>query len=122
MAAALSRAPQPDVVEGHAFAVPAGDDRTIVEVLNASGRSGMARAATRMLRRAGVDVVYFGNASMDTLDSTVVLVRRGDPARAARVAELLGARRTATQADTGRRVDATVLLGRDFIPAESYHP
>ncbi|MGH7580231.1 MAG: LytR C-terminal domain-containing protein, partial [Gemmatimonadales bacterium] len=33
-----------------------------VEVLNGSRRSGAARAATRMLRRRGLDVVFFGNA------------------------------------------------------------
>lgn len=122
IAAALSRAPEPDLVEGHAFAIPSGDDRTIVEVLNASGRSGMARTATRMLRRSGVDVVYFGNASFDTLDSTIVLVRRGDSAAVSHVAQLLGVTRSAVEADTLRRVDATVLIGHDFTPSAEYHP
>lgn len=121
-ASARSDAPEPDVVAGHAYAIPSGEDRTVVEVLNASGRSGMARAATRVLRRAGVDVVYFGNASLDSLDSTVVVVRRGDPARAAAVAELLGTVRTRSDLDTTRRVDATVLIGRDFSPGGGYHP
>src|SRR2546426_4674170 len=54
-------------------------DRIIVEVLNASGRAGLARTATRVLREAGVDVVYYGNApaTLGTLDSTRILVRRG---------------------------------------------
>lgn len=122
VAAALSRGPAPELVEGHAYAIPSGDDRTVVEVLNASGRSGLARSATRMLRRAGVDVVYLGNAAFDTLSVTVVLARRGDSLRAVRVADLLGAARTAVQLDTARRVDATVLLGRDFRPDAEYHP
>jgi calcineurin-like phosphoesterase len=122
VAAALSRRVEPDIVEGHAFAIPAGDDRTIVEVLNASGRNGLARTATRMLRRAGVDVVYLGNAAFDTLTATTVLVRRGDSLRAAEVAELLGATRSVRAPDTTRRVDATVLLGRDFSPTGPYHP
>lgn len=118
----LARGPEPEIVEGHAFAIPAGHDRTVVEVLNGSGRSGLARTATRMLRRAGVDVVYLGNAAFDTLTATVVLARRGDSLRAVRVAEILGAAGTAVQLDTARRVDATVLLGRDFQPAAEYHP
>jgi calcineurin-like phosphoesterase len=121
-AAALSRGPEPDIVEGHAFPVPSGDDRTVVEVLNASGRNGLARSATRVLRRAGVDVVYLGNAGFDTLAATIVLSRRGDSLRAVQVAELLGVARTARQTDTARRVDATVLLGRDFVPSGDYHP
>src|SRR5438874_682256 len=50
-----------------------------VEVLNASGRAGEARVGTRLLRRAGIDVVYFGNATDDVsgLDSTRIIVRRG---------------------------------------------
>src|SRR5881296_3835268 len=61
-----------------------------VEVLNASGRAGDAKVATRLLRRAGIDVVYFGNAPpplpppptpptdpLSRLDSTRIIVRRG---------------------------------------------
>src|SRR5260370_16712696 len=48
-----------------------------VEVLNASGRVGNARVGTRILREAGFDVVYFGNASERGLDSTPIIVRRG---------------------------------------------
>ena len=121
-AAALSRGSEPDLIAGHAFAVPSGDDRTVVEVLNASGRSGLARSATRELRRAGVDVVYLGNAGFDTLTATIVLSRRGDSVRAVQVAELLRVTRTARQPDTPRRVDVTALLGRDFVPLGDYHP
>ena len=39
-----------------------------VEVLNANGRAGDARVGTRLLRRQGIDVVYFGNAADATLD------------------------------------------------------
>lgn len=75
-----------------------------------------------MLRRAGVDVVYLGNAAFDTLTVSVVLTRRGDSLRSVQVAELLGATRTATAPDSTRRVDATVLLGRDFTPSGPFHP
>ena len=62
---------------GHAFPIPG--DGIAVEVLNASGRDGLARKGTRVLRRAGIDVVYYGNApaGVGTLDSTRILVRRG---------------------------------------------
>src|SRR5690606_12567441 len=46
-----------------------------VEVLNGSGRSGMARAVTQRLRDAGFDVVYFGNAPGGGADSTTVFNR-----------------------------------------------
>jgi len=52
--------------------------RVTVEVLNASGRSGLARSGVRVLRQAGIDVVSFGNApaAVGTLDSTRIVVRR----------------------------------------------
>ena len=48
-----------------------------VEVLNANGGVGDVRIGTKLLRRAGMDVVYFGNASENGLDSTRIIVRRG---------------------------------------------
>src|SRR5258706_15538485 len=48
-----------------------------VEVLNANGRGGDARLGTQRLRRAGMGVVYFGNASENELDSTRIILRRG---------------------------------------------
>jgi hypothetical protein len=94
---------------------PAG--RVVVEVLNGSGRVGLARAATRRLRDAGLDVVYFGTDETDALDSTVVLLRRGDPAAADRVAAALGVGVIRPAPDPGRLVDVTVRLGTDFAAA-----
>ncbi len=91
--------------------------RVVVEVLNASGRVGLARAATRRLRAAGLDVVYFGSDTTAALDSTQVLARRGDPAPARRAAKALGVGVVRTAPDPGRLVDVTVRLGRDFAAA-----
>jgi hypothetical protein len=95
-----------------------------VEVLNAGGRAGAARIATRALRQAGIDVVAFGNASPGEtpLDSTQIVVRRGDPGVATAVRAVLGAGRVVLQPDSGRLVDASVLLGADFSPRLEFHP
>lgn len=85
-----------------------------VEVLNASGRSGMARAVTQRLRTAGFDVVFFGNAPASVGDSTIVLDRSGDDAVARTIAEHLGIARVATIRDTALFLEATVVLGRDW--------
>jgi LytR cell envelope-related transcriptional attenuator len=82
-------------------------------VLNGTTRSGVARAATRMLRRRGIDVVYFGNAE-NAVDSTRVIVRRGDPDQGRQVRLALGAGRVVVEPDTLRRVDVSVVLGEDF--------
>jgi len=84
-----------------------------VEVLNGSRRAGAARAATRMLRREGLDVVFFGNADR-AVDSTRVIVRRGDPGRGREVRIALGIGQILVEPDTLRRVDVTVILGPDF--------
>lgn len=88
-----------------------------VEVLNGSGRSGIARAATAELRRGGFDVVYFGNAPASAGDSSIVIVRRGDDAVARSVGKYLGIARIATERDTTLYLDATVILGIDWMPA-----
>ena len=103
------------------FAVPSPAGRVMVEVLNGTRRQGVARTATRMLRRQGVDVVFLGNA--DSLsDSTRVIARRGNAERAHYVAQALGAGRVTVETDTFRRVDVTVILGDDFRPRLPIHP
>ena len=93
----------------------------MVEVLNGSGRRGLARAATRVLRQAGFDVVYFGNLS-ETVVTTETLARRGDSTAAVRVARALGATQVRVATDTLLRVDVTVLLGGDYHPPPGLRP
>ena len=98
--------------------------RITVEVLNASGRPGLARVGTRMLRRAGIDVVGVGNAP-DTerpLDTTRIIVRRGSATAATAIREALGVGRVLQQRDSTRLLDASVFLGGDFSPRLEFHP
>ena len=99
----------------HAYPIPSAEGRVTVEVLNGTGRAGVARAATRMLRRRGLDVVFYGNADA-AVESTRVLVRRGDSAAGRDVRLALGSGRVVVEADTFRRVDISVILGPDFSP------
>jgi LytR cell envelope-related transcriptional attenuator len=109
-----ARHPEP----GGAAVRPVPGDRIHlqVEVLNATPSLGLGRAATRLLRDAGIDVVAFGSDTGTTLDSTQVLVRRGTGEGAAVVARALGLRSGAVRSapDPGRLVDVTVRLGRDL--------
>lgn len=118
---ALVRGGRGDVVPGHAWAVPSGPDRSIVEVMNGTPTAGLARVGTRLLRRHGIDVIFFGNAD-STVDSTLIIIRRGDPARAAAIRKALGAGIVRVAIDTLRRVDATVVLGGDFKGPREIHP
>lgn len=115
--------PQADQVKGHAFAIPSGDDRVQVEVLNGTLRPGLARAATRVLRRQGIDVVFFGNTdSAGRSAVTLVLVRRGEAAVGERVAGALGQGKVLVRIDTLRRVDVSVILGNDYKGPDELHP
>lgn len=111
----------------HAFPIP-GDagERILVEVLNASGRPGLARVGTRVLRRAGIDVVSFGNApGADVpLDSTRIVIRRGGGATSVgeRIRKALGLGTVLVRRDTTRLLDASVFLGSDFRPRAELHP
>ena len=98
--------------------------RVTVEVLNASGTAGLARVGTRVLRRAGIDVLTYGNApeTVGPLDSTRIVVRRGTEEVGRRVRRALGVGRVVVQLDTTRLLDASVLLGADFAPRLEFHP
>ena len=119
----LARALRRDQVEGHAFAIPSSSDHALqVEVLNGSGRTGLARLGARHLRRQAMDVVLFGNAVGERVDSTRVILRRGARDAAERVRGALGVGRIEVATDTLRRVDVTVLLGPDFQPDLAQRP
>lgn len=83
------------------------------EVLNATGKKGMASEVTKVLRSKGVDVVFFGNTSERR--RTVVFDRLGSIETARRIADLLGCpgAEPVTQVDTKKLVDVTIVLGED---------
>ena len=89
--------------------------RVRVEVLNASRVRGLARRATQHLRDRGFDVVGMGNAPQQR-DSTLVLVRGGDPEWAQRVARAMGAATVEVRPDSSRHLDVTVLVGGAWRP------
>ena len=93
-------------------ASPPGD-RGRVEVLNASGRSGLARAATLQLRDAGFDVVYFGNAREDR-STSIVLDRAGKKAVADDAARALGIATVRAERDSTLLLEASVIIGLDW--------
>lgn len=99
-----------------------GGVRIRVQVLNTTGKHGLARRATRLLRDRGFDVVEMGNAS-PAIDTTVALDRSGHPEWAAAAAKVLSPAVSRTQRDSSRYLDVTVLLGRTWrAPAQPFDP
>jgi hypothetical protein len=106
---------RPPPGERPAIGLDASDGRITVEVLNGSNRDGVARLGTLALREAGLDVLTYGTAET-VVDTTLVLVRRGAADRGRLVARALGRGVVRVETDTLRRVDVTVILGRDWTP------
>ena len=94
----------------------------VVEVFNATGVDGLARTATRKLRTEGIDVVFYGSARDSTLDSTQIIVRRGDSTAAILVRDALGTGVIGVQHDAKRLVDVTVLLHVDAARLLGLYP
>ena len=90
-----------------------------VEVLNGTTVNGLARRVTRALRREGIDVVFFGSAHDDDIDSTMVIARRGDTAAADVVRELLGVGSVLLGPEPHLLLDVTLVLGRDAVESVS---
>ncbi len=88
--------------------------RVRVEVLNASGVTGVAGDATRSLRGAGFDVVGFGNAGTYSEEPSVVMDRVGMMEAARLVAQILGIGQVRSEPDSTLFVDVTVRLGPDW--------
>lgn len=87
-----------------------------MQVLNATRTRGLARRATRYLRRRGFDVVETGTVR-EQRDSTLVLDRSGHPQWAGLVGVALGGARVEARPDSTRYLDVTVLLGASWRPA-----
>jgi hypothetical protein len=102
--------------------IPGERDSITVEVLNASGVDGLARAATMRLRAQGIDVVFYGNASMDTLQLTRVLARQGDTTAARRVRDVLEVGEVADEAQARLLLAVSVYLGRDAALTLGFRP
>ena len=94
----------------HRLATPKG----VVEVLNGTGRRGVANLVAERLRREGFDVVKIGNATEHTYARTIVAQRRDAPAIAAQVAASLGVDQPSLFHNENLLVDATVFVGRDI--------
>lgn len=99
-----------------------GRPRITVEVLNASGVDGLARAATMHLRERGIDVVFYGTAAVDTLQFTRVVARQGDADAAQRVRDALEVGGIADEPDARLLLSVSVYLGRDASAVLGFRP
>jgi LytR cell envelope-related transcriptional attenuator len=112
------RLPPPSVPS---YEVPGVRQALKLEVLNGTGRSGLARVVTRQLRQHGFDVVFYGETPAPVAVSQVI-ARRVEAGAARPVAEALHVDSVSVRRDATRRVDVSVWLGKDFRPRPELHP
>jgi hypothetical protein len=114
-------APRVPPASAPAYEIPGTTNPLKIEVLNGTGRVGLARAATRQLRQQGFDVVFYGETPAPVKVSQVI-GRRGNPQAGRPVAEALNIDSVRVLLDPARRVDVSVWLGQDFHPRADIHP
>jgi LytR cell envelope-related transcriptional attenuator len=96
--------------------------RIRVEVINTTTQRGLGRRAMFFLRDQGFDVVRYASGSPPR-DSSQVIDRSGHRDWAELVAKALGVSRVVVDVDSGRYLDVSVLLGRDWrAPAKPFYP
>jgi hypothetical protein len=102
--------------------IPGDGISPVVEVLNTTRTDGLAREVARRLRRAGIDVVYYGTDWSRAVDSTKIVVRSTDSAAGLEVRRVLGFGRLVWEPDPKLLLDVTVLLGPDAASSLKVHP
>jgi len=95
--------------------IPTPPSSTVrAEVLNGCGKIGLARAATRELRRRGVDVVFLGNAPEMSHEKTVLIDRGGGEDILKYIGHMMGCGTFLTKPDGNDDRDLTIILGMDY--------
>ncbi len=84
-----------------------------IELLNGSGRPGLAGELASYLRDGGFDVLEVSNADRPDYRTTLVVSRTEESEPGKIVAEYLGTRHVIQQIGTQGMIDVTVIVGRD---------
>ncbi|HAM38774.1 MAG: hypothetical protein A2474_03640 [Elusimicrobia bacterium RIFOXYC2_FULL_34_12] len=87
----------------------------VVEIFNASGKSGLAGKIRRKLIKNHFDVIKIGTYDNNSkYEKTLVIDRMGQLDKAREIANEIGAKEVITKIDESRGVDVTIILGRDW--------
>jgi hypothetical protein len=97
---------------------PTGSGRPVgqpirIQLLNGSGRVGLAGEMASYLRDGGFDVLEVSNADRSDYRTTLVVARTERPGPSRVVAEYLGTGHVIQQIGSQEMIDVTVIVGRD---------
>ncbi|MBN2544671.1 MAG: LCP family protein [Spirochaetes bacterium] len=89
------------------------NDKIVIEILNGTDIVGLASRSKNYLLSFGVEVLNVGNANTDDYENTVVIIH-GSESKGKKIAELIKCERIVIDEETDNKIDATIILGRDF--------
>ncbi len=91
-------------------------ERIQINVLNGSGRKGIAQKFTDFLRARKFDVVHSDNFTDTNVEHTYIVDRMHDSASARKIAYALGVedKFVRTEVDTEEYVQADIVIGKDY--------
>ncbi len=85
-----------------------------IQVLNGSGKAGVAKRVRDKLVRNGFNVVEFGNADSQNYKETLILDRVGNIKKALKVASVLRCNLVFPKINKFIMIDVTVIVGKDY--------
>lgn len=85
-----------------------------VQVLNGSGKGGVAKRIRDKLVRNGYNVIEFGNANSQDYLKTLILDRAGNMNKALKVAGLLKCNNIFPKINKFILIDVTIIVGKDY--------
>ncbi len=85
-----------------------------IQVLNGSGKAGVAKRVRDKLVRNGFNVVEFGNADSQNYKETLILDRVGNIKKALKVASVLRCNLVFPKINKFIMIDVTVVVGKDY--------
>ncbi len=93
-----------------------------VEILNGNGINGVAAQYKDLIRQKGFDVLQTDNADRFNYENTLILIRSQNTNAGYRLAKELGIDRSRVKIapDPSLRLDATIILGKDYASIPAY--
>lgn len=85
-----------------------------VQVLNGSGKGGVARIIRDKLVRNRYNVIEFGNADSQNYEETLILDRSGNMKKAIKVSSLLKCNNVFPKINKFILIDVTIIVGKDY--------
>jgi hypothetical protein len=96
------------------YHVKGGEGRVFtIEVLNGTGKSGLAHTAKEGLLQRGIDVIAVGNADRFDYSESILIARKRD-ADVESLGDILGCKNVVIQLRDDSIEDASLILGADY--------